>query len=180
MSQSTVCSLRLKKRKGDSNPKGTAVRAPALQDAILHQVCGYIAPPRPGPDHRPWRQNRSLPLARSRIRMSCEGNATQTTKARSATILRRKVAIGRPKPERMPPRSCVAERARATKNPPLRIVRQLNTACLRHSEIECKCAQGRGQGEWGTTSLNYCPTPINSSAPPRAAHFRRRGDAHAR
>ena len=45
MSQSTVCSLRLKKRKGDSNPKGTAVRAPALQDAILHQVCGYIAPP---------------------------------------------------------------------------------------------------------------------------------------
>ena len=50
MSQSTVCSLRLKKRKGDSNPKGTAVRAPALQDAILHQVCGYIAPPRPGPD----------------------------------------------------------------------------------------------------------------------------------
>jgi hypothetical protein len=32
MSQSTACSLRLKKRKGDSNPKGTAVRAPALQE----------------------------------------------------------------------------------------------------------------------------------------------------
>jgi hypothetical protein len=38
MSQSTACSLRLKKRKGDSNPKGTAVRAPALQDAILHHT----------------------------------------------------------------------------------------------------------------------------------------------
>ena len=38
MSQSTACSLRLKKRKGDSNPKGTAVRARALQDAILHHT----------------------------------------------------------------------------------------------------------------------------------------------
>jgi hypothetical protein len=34
MSQSTACSLRLKKRKGDSNPKGTAVRAPARQVGV--------------------------------------------------------------------------------------------------------------------------------------------------
>jgi hypothetical protein len=89
MSQSTVCSLRLKKRKGDSNPKGTAVRAPALQDAILHQVCGYIAPPRPGPDHRPVTAMVIGPPQTGIILLSAPGRCVRS--AQCALLTRRKV-----------------------------------------------------------------------------------------
>jgi hypothetical protein len=75
-------SVRRRKR----NRMSALVRAPALQDAILHQVCGYIAPPRPGPDHRPVT---AMVIGPGIILLSAPGRCVRS--AQCALLTRRKV-----------------------------------------------------------------------------------------